>query len=61
MASETLNGLKVAILIEDGFEQVEMVLDACCAAWIALVEEPQRIASIATRDWTSVIPYCRWY
>ena len=25
MASETLDGLKVAILIEDGFEQVEMV------------------------------------
>jgi protease I len=25
MASETLNGLKVAILIEDGFEQIEMV------------------------------------
>jgi len=25
MANETLNGLKVAILIEDGFEQVEMV------------------------------------
>ena len=25
MANETLKGLKVAILIEDGFEQVEMV------------------------------------
>lgn len=25
MANETLRGLKVAILIEDGFEQVEMV------------------------------------
>lgn len=24
MASETLNGLKVAILVTDGFEQVEM-------------------------------------
>jgi protease I len=25
MANETFKGLKVAILIEDGFEQVEMV------------------------------------
>jgi hypothetical protein len=32
------------------------ILDACCAAWNALVEEPKRIASIATRDWASVIP-----
>jgi transposase len=32
------------------FKNCNDILDACCAAWNALVEEPKRIASIATRD-----------
>jgi len=32
------------------FKNYNDILDACCAAWNALVEEPKRIASIATRD-----------
>ena len=38
------------------FESYDDVLDACCEAWNALVAEPNRIASIATRHWASVIP-----
>jgi hypothetical protein len=37
------------------FESYDDVLDACCEAWNALVAEPNRIASIATRHWASVI------
>jgi hypothetical protein len=37
------------------FESYTDIVDACCAAWNALTEEPKRIASIATRDWASVI------
>ena len=37
------------------FKNYNDILDACCAAWNALIEEPMRIASIATRDWASVI------
>ncbi len=32
------------------FKNYNDILDASCAAWNALVEEPKRIASIATRD-----------
>ena len=38
------------------FKSYNDVLDACCDAWNALVAEPNRIASIATRHWASVIP-----
>ena len=38
------------------FKNYTDILDACCAAWNALVEEPKRIASIATRDWASASP-----
>jgi hypothetical protein len=31
------------------------IVDACCAAWNALVAEPGRITSITTRHWASVI------
>ena len=37
------------------FKTYNDILDACCAAWNTLVEEKERIASIATRDWASVI------
>ena len=38
------------------FESYTDIVDACCAAWNALIEEPKRITSIATRDWASVSP-----
>jgi len=37
------------------FESYAAVVDACCAAWNALVAEPGHITSITTRDWASVI------
>jgi transposase len=30
------------------------IVDACCGAWNDLVDNPQRIASIATRHWAKV-------
>jgi hypothetical protein len=38
------------------FKNYDDIVDACCAAWKALIAEPTRIASIATREWASVIP-----
>jgi putative transposase len=37
------------------FENYAAIVDACCAAWNALVAEPGHITSITTRDWASVI------
>lgn len=37
------------------YETYEAIVDACCAAWNALVAEPARITSIATREWAAVI------
>ncbi len=33
------------------FETYTAVVDACCAAWNALVQQPEKITSIATREW----------
>ncbi len=33
------------------FDTYDAIVDACCDAWNKLVAEPERIASIATRDW----------
>ena len=33
------------------FETYDDIVDACCNAWKALIAEPGRIKSIATRDW----------
>jgi hypothetical protein len=38
------------------FESYTDIVDACCAAWNAIVSEPKRIASIAIRDWASISP-----
>jgi transposase len=35
------------------FETYQEIVDACCNAWNALINEKGRIASIATRDWLS--------
>jgi transposase len=36
------------------FDSYEAIVDACCDAWNALIAEPDRIRSIATRSWASV-------
>jgi transposase len=36
------------------FDSYEAIVDACCDAWNALIAEPGRIRSIATRSWASV-------
>lgn len=33
------------------FDTYEEIVDACCNAWTALINEPGRIQSIASRDW----------
>jgi hypothetical protein len=47
--------LRQNLLSNRVFKTYNDILDACCAAWNTLVEEKERIASIATRDWASVI------
>ena len=36
------------------FESYRSIVDACCDAWIALTNAPERIRSIATRPWAKV-------
>jgi len=33
------------------FESYDAIVEACCKAWNALIDDPARITSIATRDW----------
>jgi len=37
------------------FDNYDAIVDACCDAWNDLIAKPERIASIATRPWASVI------
>jgi transposase len=36
------------------FETYDVIVDACCAAWNALIESPDTIASISSREWAEV-------
>jgi hypothetical protein len=36
------------------FDTYHAIVDTCCDAWNALIAEPGRITSIATRNWTQV-------
>ena len=36
------------------FDGYDAIVDACCKAWNALIDDPARITSIATRDWAQV-------
>jgi transposase len=36
------------------FETYDAIVDACCVAWNALIESPDTIASISSRDWATV-------
>ena len=33
------------------FGTYEAIVDACCAAWMALINQPDKIRSIAPREW----------
>ncbi len=36
------------------YDTYEAIVDACCAAWNALIAAPDTITSIATREWANV-------
>ena len=36
------------------FESYDAIVGACCEAWNALIEIPERVASITSRDWAKV-------
>jgi protease I len=61
MANETLKGLKVAILVTDGFEQVEMVeprkaLDEAGAETRIVSPKSDTVRSWNSKDWGSEFP-----
>ena len=37
------------------WQSYEAIVDACCIAWNALIATPERITSIATRDWAQSV------
>jgi hypothetical protein len=43
------------------FDGDEAIVEICCKAWNALLNEVGRIASIATRGPPSVCDFARWY
>lgn len=36
------------------FETYQDIVDTCCTAWNALIDVPERVASITIRDWAKV-------
>ena len=43
--------LRQNILSNRVWDTYEAIVDACCSAWNSLIATPDRITSIATRDW----------
>ena len=37
------------------FETYTAIADACCAAWNAIIQQPEQITSIASRDWAKQV------
>lgn len=37
------------------FDTYDAILDACCSAWNSLIAQPDRITSIATREWAKQV------
>ena len=37
------------------FDTYDAIVNACCEAWNALMRQPDRITSIATRDWAKQV------
>jgi hypothetical protein len=50
---EYLRGNKLAITV---FESYDDIVDKACDAWTFFAHDNDRIASITTRSWASVIP-----
>jgi transposase len=50
---EYLRGNKLAITVFDGYDDI---VDKACNAWIFFADDKDRIASITTRSWATVIP-----
>ena len=46
-----LRANKLSALVWDGYEAI---VDACVSAWHFLINDPERIRSIGTRDWACV-------
>ena len=50
---EYLRGNKLAITVFDSYDHI---LDKACNAWTFFADDQDRIASITTRSWATVIP-----
>ena len=50
---EYLRGNKLAITV---FENYDDIVDKSCAAWRFFADDPERVASITSRTWATVIP-----
>ncbi len=37
------------------FDTYTAIVDACCDAWNALMQQPERVTSIATREWAKAV------
>jgi hypothetical protein len=46
--------LRQNLLSHRVWETYDEIVDACCYAWNSLIADPQRITSIATRQWAKV-------
>src|SRR5450759_2961260 len=55
---EYLRGSKLAITV---FESYDDIVDKACDAWTFFANDQNRIASITTRSWATVILSGRWY
>lgn len=49
---EHLRGNKISNSV---FDTYDAIVDRCCAAWNWLMDQPDRIRSIATRSWTKTV------
>jgi hypothetical protein len=50
---EYLRGNKLAITV---FERYDDIVDKSCAAWRFFADDHERVASITSRTWATVIP-----
>jgi transposase len=39
------------------FDTYDAIVDACCDAWNKLIDQPERITSIATREWALQVKF----
>ena len=53
--------LRGNILSHKVWDTYNAIVQACAKAWRFLIADPERIRSIAHRNWASVIGYAGWY